>query len=567
MLILLSSFWGVRGFADDNKCNKYKEEKNNDAPTNSDQNIDIAASAVSPNMAKCIRISKNYLKFLYRNNDIDSKFKWEKYIAATDECVKADQNCNETDSNLKKCDEIKKLAQECDAAAFILKEFSREWDNPEHAKPDRVQSATAPIIKCESSGVETLDFEGCVKFVQNGAILEVVQRQVYKGQELIYTDQTMTAQADAAKNGNTATGSLEALKNSVKSQEEMMNQRAGIDSGKLALLESYYNDMPVFKDLEAICKNYKPKYFTNVTNAEAEAACIRAIKNKFAFLKNGNAKNQMQTKLVQVGAEIGVDLLKASLMAKQAGSIGDTIAKVEAFKPIDPTMPPTDTLQTTFCQQNPGDPKCLTGGLERTFDAMGDNIITFGDGGIGGTFQTKNPLDPNTATTTNALNPTERKPVGSVGSVISAAQQAGGLATTAAAANVTKGSAPPAGGGGGGSGGGGSGGGGSGGGAAGAGGATSSAISSRAPTYGGGGGTLSMMGGFGINKVKSSAKDDANPFGKLFAKESAKSGVLDLGRSPASKLGGKGDNLFDMISNRYSSVNSDKRLLEYELAK
>jgi hypothetical protein len=29
-------------------------------------------------------------------------------------------------------------------------------------------------------------------------------------------------------------------------------------------------------------------------------------------------------------------------------------------------------------------------------------------------------------------------------------------------------------------------------------------------------------------------------------------------------MGGKGDNLFDMISKRYGSVNNDKRLIEYE---
>jgi hypothetical protein len=90
----------------------------------------------------------------------------------------------------------------------------------------------------------------------------------------------------------------------------------------------------------------------------------------------------------------------------------------------------------------------------------------------------------------------------------------------------------------------------------------------RAPSYGGGSGTLSMMGGYGINKGKSTAKDDSNPFGKLFNKDGNKSGAIDFsGRSPASKVGNKTDNLFEMISKRYTNVNNDKRLIEYEMTK
>jgi hypothetical protein len=77
-----------------------------------------------------------------------------------------------------------------------------------------------------------------------------------------------------------------------------------------------------------------------------------------------------------------------------------------------------------------------------------------------------------------------------------------------------------------------------------------------------------MMGGFGINKAKSGAKDEGNPFGKLFNKEGNKSGAIDFGRAPASqKVGTKTDNLFEMISKRYTNVSGEKRLIEYELTK
>ena len=75
-----------------------------------------------------------------------------------------------------------------------------------------------------------------------------------------------------------------------------------------------------------------------------------------------------------------------------------------------------------------------------------------------------------------------------------------------------------------------------------------------------------MMGGYGM-KGKTAAKDDANPFGKLFNKD-GRSGAIDFGRSPASqKVGSKNDNLFEMISKRYTTVNTDKRLIEYEIMK
>jgi hypothetical protein len=57
-----------------------------------------------------------------------------------------------------------------------------------------------------------------------------------------------------------------------------------------------------------------------------------------------------------------------------------------------------------------------------------------------------------------------------------------------------------------------------------------------------------------------------NPFGKLFGKDNGKGDVNFRGLA-SQKVGGKNDNLFDMISKRYESVNADKRLMEYELKK
>jgi hypothetical protein len=72
-----------------------------------------------------------------------------------------------------------------------------------------------------------------------------------------------------------------------------------------------------------------------------------------------------------------------------------------------------------------------------------------------------------------------------------------------------------------------------------------------------------MMGGFGINKSGSKTTDSGNPFGKMFDKGPK----TDMNfRTPASAVGAKNDNLFEMISKRYNNVSSDKRLMEYEQA-
>ncbi len=72
-----------------------------------------------------------------------------------------------------------------------------------------------------------------------------------------------------------------------------------------------------------------------------------------------------------------------------------------------------------------------------------------------------------------------------------------------------------------------------------------------------------MMGGFGINKPGAKTADNGNPFGKLFDKGGAKGGGSMAFRNPAS-VGSKSDNLFNIITNRYNSVSTDKRLIEYE---
>jgi hypothetical protein len=512
----------------------------------------------SDQMVKCVELSGNNMRYLY-GSEKKSTFHWQTMIDGHPDCL-------DKTADTKKCDALKKKAAICDGVAFLLHKFEKDWNDKESYKTDTVKGGN-PEIKCQGNGIATLDYEGCVKFVNNGDIMDVAQSAIQQGQQLVYQDKAMTAQMEASSSPESATAGLKALHTGVKGQEEIATQRAVLDSGKLAALSSYYSQIPTMGDLEDACSSYKAMAPNELKEADGCNGAV-SMQHEFALLKNGQAREKMKSKLAKVGIDVASDAVMAALMSKRAGDINNAIAKINTFKPIDPLAPAENNLQTTYCQQNPGDAKCLTGGLEQTFDAMGENVITFGEGGTGTSYANNNPnLDTSTGLN-NAVGPDGKTPVASIGSVISAASQKGGLENIVGAATVSKGSASGAGGGGGG----GSGGGGSGGGGAPpagqqAGGNTMG-IPGKAPTYGGGGGTLSMMGGLGLNKSKAVAKDDANPFGKLFNKDANKSGAVDFGRSPSSqKVGNKTDNLFEMISKRYTNVNTDKRLIEYEMTK
>lgn len=528
-------------------------------------------------LSECLKLSKGHFRSLYRKGQkASSLFSWKSALESSNTCVtEATKACdkvapaersNTFSSAITTCagkKENKELAVMCDAAAYIIS-TEKNFEDPDDNKADSNKDPSG--INCTSKGIETLDYIPCMKFVSNANLMDVAQQAVHKGQELYYADKAMSAQAEVAKSDNTATAALEALKTGVKSQKEMMEQRAALDTGKLAALASMYMDMPDKDTLKKKCDSYTPPSDISGTDKACERALV--VQPGFGFLMNGMAKEKMKAKLVKVGIDVGSDAVMASLLAKREGDLSKAIANVEAFKPIDPLAPQQDNLQTTYCQQNPGDPKCLTGGLERNFDMMNDNVITFGEGGSGASFNANNPFADSTNTNSNAVSPNTKNSITGVGSTIAAAQQGSGLADPIAAGTITKGG-PAAPGGGGGGGGGGSLGGGGGGAPGGQGntGGVSAAIGGKAPAYNGGSGFSIVGNGSGLRNNKGKDAKEDNPFGKLFGKNTNANGALNF-RDPASqKVGDKKDNIFDMISKRYTTVSGEKRLIEYESAK
>lgn len=527
-----------------------------------------------PIIEKCDALTKaHFTKFFSNGRDTGaSKFDWTLAIdkACSDKCL------NKTEFD--KCrDENKIIAKSCVAGTFVVSKMDRDWADNDQVKPAKIQSAAnAPTgaqananfttIKCESAGVETVDFESCKKFQNQLQVIEAVQQVSYGAQEMVYQGKMADAQIKHNTDTNTATGALKATADSLKMQQDMYQQRTAVDATKLAYLYSIYNDMPTTTHVADACNGLSYNKDEISVDANYCKKVIQGVRGEFNLLMNGPQREAMKMKLITIATSAGSNLILANLLGKRAKDANNAIANIEAFKPIDPTIVSEEEAQTTFCKMNPGLPQCLGAGLDGNFDTIADNVITFGDGVTGTNYGSTTPaIDSDYNPTGEATG--DRSTVTPMGSVITAAVKDNSIEASKAATVTSKGNGGAFGGGGGGGASASSGSGGAPNTGAAPGGGVSPAIAGKAPAYAGGAGSISVVGGFGINKSKGEGKSEENPFGKLFGKDGKASGVVNFREPAAERLGGKGDNIFDMISKRYTTVHANKRLLEYELAK
>ncbi|MEA9356519.1 hypothetical protein SHI21_09905 [Bacteriovorax sp. PP10] len=533
----------------------------------------------SNNFNECDKMARGHLKTLYRNGNRTVSFDWTTYVAAA-----CKEDCDKP-NEFKKCKTEKTaLAKKCESVAYVMSFYDRDWNDEEQIQPvsSTASAGTAPkaggataaaaatsasAIKCKSEGIETLDYIACKKFATQLDIIDAVQTVAQGTQELVYADKMMDTQTKYAKEENSATGALKATGDSLKMQENMYQQRTAVDATKLAYMYSIYNDMPKMAEIVDKCKNIgsvDPKGLDKITAEECKSYA-RTGQGGFALAQNQSQIDAMRSKLITIATSAGSNAILASLLGKRASDVKDAIADIDAFVPTDPTLVTEEDALTTYCKLNPGVEKCLTSDLSRTFDTLNDNIITFGEGGTGTNYGSSNGISSG-AITDSGTDGGPRASVTPVGSIIAGAAKDNSMEGSTGA-TVSTGKGPSGGGGGGGLGGGGSGGGGGAPPAAPAQGGVAAAVQGKTPTYGGGAGSISVVGGLGLNKAKGDKTED-NPFGKLFGKDAPKgSGVVNFRDIASQKVGAKGDNLFDMISKRYSSVAADKRLLEYELTK
>lgn len=577
--IFSASAWGTDPLATNtskycayDKKAEFEKLKNKYAQAEGESSLSYPGSTVS-----CQNLSKNKISKFYQGTTRNEEYKWDELLVLSceKECeaLIKDTNMGPHDSKgspeqvaLNEC--IKKKmpqAKSCEAVAYHTARAKRKWNDPDHAK-DAKKDFPQAGIKCHNSGVETIDYEACITFAENFQNFEMAQGVAYQGQQLAYESKMIDTQAKVALEADAAKGALQGTKESIENQQGMYQQRSAIDAAKLAMLYNNYNDMPDIDSVKVNCKG-----FQNINagiGALKDEECTELVagpRSRYEVLQNQAMKDKMKAKMIKVATDMGSSLMLANLLGKRANDIDNALAQVEAFQPIDPFIVSEEDMLTTYCAQNPGDEKCLTGGLDRTIDGISDNIITFGEGASGTVYGNPTTAEQN-AIANGTSTSTTGKAVDPMGKAVTGLGRDNSI-DRASGASVKIGGTGSAGGGGGGASGGGAGGGGSSGGGAGGGEAGPQAIAqSKSPKYDGGGGSLSMMGGFGINKAKTQAKDEGNPFGKLFDKEGAKNAGTVNFRDLAS-VGGKKDNIFDMISKRYSSVNADKRLLEYELAK
>lgn len=563
-----------------NKADYAKLEKTFELQANEDKFYDGSGE-----LRNCQSLSQKQIRGFYRvggsRNNTD-KTDWDAILnigECKETCRKLSEATNENKAAVEDHEKCYKAAEKkykrqilkCESVAYVLSKARVDWERPTNPKSD-MKKFDQLGIKCTTSGLETLDYDACVDFAESLQNFEAVQNVAYQGQSLVFQDKLMNEQAKVAQEQDQAKGALKATKASLESQQELSNQRAAVEGAKLAMLYSKFKELPDNETINTYCKGFSNFAQKDILGSVGQKECYDAVLGSgtgFGILENQAMRDKMKVKLIQIAAAAGQNLIVAGLLGKRADDIDKALAKVDSFKPIDPFTVTEDEALTTFCKTNPGDAKCMTGGLDRTIDGISDNVITFGEGATGTTYN--NPYSNQTGSTGTTTNTASKdKTPTKLGSVIASAAQDNSMEKSSQA-TVKSGGSGGGGGGGGGVGGGGAAGGGGGGGAPQAQGqGESTAITTKAPSYGGGGDGFSVLGGMGINKAKSQAKDEGNPFGKLFDKDGAKNGnIVNLpGRGIASdKVGDKGEDLFKMISKRYSSVNADKRLLEYELAK
>lgn len=504
--------------------------------------------------------------------------------------------CDESGS--KETEKLVQKALRCDAAAYLISTFNRDWNDTEQVQPSKTQGGNnggmvqnngqqqsptqamsqAQGIKCVSEGIETVDYDDCKKFTDQLGLLDVATTFANNAQSAVYSAKLGDKQIEYAQEENSATGALKAQGSSFDMQQDMYQQRAVIDGAKLAYLYSIYEKIPSAKDLTKKCDAYKgdkvitagglnPDNMIPMTHESGKSACLAAASamgGKFAFLQNQAAKDQMKSKLVGVATSLGSNALLSKLMGDRAKDVKKAIAKINEFEAIDPITLTEEALKENLCTTDPTNIKCSGSGLNSDFDSIGENIIVFGSNSTGTNYGQSKGEEVGTVDDSSS---SQSGSVDKIGSIVDKVNQGTEMDDSRAAKVTASGNGRSGGGGGGSAGGVGLGGGGDV--QKGSEASVTAAKQSLNSAYGGGGGSLSVTGGMGINKKNATGNSEDNPFGKLFNKDQKAAGDVVNFREIAStdKVGTKNDDLFKMISNRYNRVNAEKRLIEYELTK
>jgi hypothetical protein len=481
-------------------------------------------------------------------------------------------------------------------------------------------------LQCSSVGYETQDYKGCKNAITYYDIIYVGKKVVVAAQQLDYADSKMDIGTEFAKNAQTdATAGLKAQRADIKKKSEMANQRAVAESAGFAGLIAAYQSIPDIDTLHKECTDslgsYKNRFdealriandahnelstSTKLTtikdlktsDGESDSALSEEIQKIIsksetgfegelegedinpcedyiynsegegvhAMINNSAAKSTIEKALADSGVSIATMLGTAAILDKQAGRIGDAIKLVDQHDPETMEYGGEDIL-TTECQINPNAPACVNSDTSTGVDYynQGINVDGIQFANSDSTLDDTDEFGNRAAADSSGDTTRDGGGLGFAG--INPVDKGGGLVDGPGSAASVKATGTN----GLGSGSGGGGGGGGGGGSAPANGSAKTGGDAAKKDFVGSAKKVSFSGGsgglrFGTSSRKSRKKAKSkNPFANLFKKGGKKKGGVMNFRGVASKVGGKKGSIFKMISNRYTIVNKEKRLIKYE---
>jgi hypothetical protein len=294
--------------------------------------------------------------------------------------------------------------------------------------------------------------------------------------------------------------------------------------------------------------------------------CERVGSQANALTMNGKARDAMKQAALAAGIEMAANLGKAALFNKYAGKLDDAIGGVQSFEEELAAAPTFMDGTFTECQTNPNAAGCPFLGDDRVVDYYSGGISINGNsaattgGELGGTLTNDNAASRDTSSGSKVTGP-----IASPGKIADVSNEMESIASKATVSSSGQGNP--------------GGGSGSGPGSASApsGGSAqpynedgdqkqSNGSPSKTASYTGVTAGVSMSGG-GRAPASNNKDKPENPFANMFGKGAGGSDALNFRGVASNDIGAKGGSVFDMISRRYSNVQEQKRLLEYQLVK
>lgn len=462
------------------------------------------------------------------------------------------------------------------------------YKDKEYRKPE-TQKSFDQRLKCQSEGLETMDFAQCNSMllaynaskivIEGNNAVQAFQAQEYGNEANL---ELMNSTSDG---GDVSTKALEVQRDGISKQKTMAETRSALQTAKVAAMAGYAKSLPDQDNIVKLCAAGDRMQPTMMTVSEKYQSALSVSSRLLEVYKGSNEDqcteayetgqhallmNRGQVAIAYaIAAEAGVEATKefmaADTLDRQKGMIDGVIDRVKGMETVDL---PESAFQTpemvTFCQANPNAQECVGFGAGMTTNVQSGGLSFTGGLGTNEVMDVPTSSDNATAITDGSTDESSAI-TGPKSRAIASVDKGGGFSgPTAGKAKIS--SAPVGSSGGAGGGGAPSSGGlsGSGPGGSGVKGASSRSGKRYKLGYSGGSRPLSFRGG---RKSSSRSKKSGfqNPFAKM-GKKKSKTDVFNFRGLASKDIGGKNGNLFKRISKSYETMSKKDRLLKYKLA-